>query len=150
LDDPVVYKNTLSIPPSYTSQDAAKYYEHVQKFESLNGYQKDWTIRQNGELIGGIGLLYNHGFDAHKSEFGYWLGDGFRGKGIMTSCINAFIDFVFSTKKIVRIEAHVFSHNSASCRVLEKCGFLQEGYVRKAFIKDGAYLDAYFYAILKS
>jgi RimJ/RimL family protein N-acetyltransferase len=150
LDDPVVYNNTLSIPASYSIQDAKKYLEQANKFELLNGYQKDWSIRKDGELIGGIGLLYNHGFDSHKSEFGYWLGDGFRGQGIMTHCINAFIEFVFSNRSIIRIEAHVFSHNLASCRVLEKCGFVKEGFIRKAFLKDGKYLDAHLYAILKT
>ena len=149
LDDPVVYKNTLSIPSPYDISDAKKYFEKVSKFESLNGYQKDWVIRKDGDLIGGIGLLFNHGFDTHKSEFGYWLGSGYRGQGIITLCIKAFIDFVFSSTKLIRIEAHVFEHNIASYRALEKCGFQKEGFIRKLDQKDGEYLNAHLYAIIK-
>jgi RimJ/RimL family protein N-acetyltransferase len=149
INDPVVYKNTLSIPYPYNLSNAQQYFEHVSKFESLNGYQKDWIIRKDGDLIGGIGLLYNHGFDTHNSEFGYWLATDFRGQGIMTICMSAFIEFVFSTTKIIRIEAHVFESNAASCRVLEKCGFSKEGYLRKLFEKDGEYLDAHLYAIIR-
>jgi len=149
LNDPIVYKNTLSIPHPYEMSDATKYFESVSKFESLNGYRKDWIIRKDDDLIGGIGLLYNHGFDTHKSEFGYWLASGYRGQGIMTLCIKAFIDFVFLTTKIIRIEAHVFQHNIASCRVLEKAGFQKEGFIHKLAEKDGEYLDAHLYAFLK-
>ena len=149
LNDPVVYKNTLSIPSPYTLSDATKYFESVTKFESLNGYQKDWAIRKDSDLIGGIGLLYNHGFDTHKSEFGYWLGSGYRGQGIMTRCIQAFTEFVFRSTKIIRIEAHVFEHNTPSCRALEKSGFQKEGFIHKLAEKDGVYLHAHLYALIK-
>lgn len=149
INDPVVYKNTLSIPHPYRLSDAVKYFEHVKKFESLNGYQKDWVIRKDDKLIGGIGLLYNHGFDTHKSEFGYWLASDYHGQGIMTNCINPFIEFVFSNRNLMRIEAHVFEGNTGSCRVLEKSGFIQEGFIRKLFVKDGEYLNAHLYARLK-
>jgi ribosomal-protein-alanine N-acetyltransferase len=49
----------------------------------------------------------------------------------------------------VKIGAHVFAHNLASARVLEKCGFAQEGYSKKHFLKDGKYLDARFFALVK-
>src|SRR6184192_767236 len=47
---------------------------------------------------------------------------------------------------LAKITAHVFAHNLASARVLEKCGFQQEGLLRKHFLKDGAYLDARLFA----
>ena len=34
-------------------------------------------------------------------------------------------------------------------RVLEKCGFVQEGLLRKQFVKDGKFLDAKLFALLK-
>lgn len=149
LNDSVVYKNTLTIPEDYKLSDAETYFEHVLKFQELNGCQKDWVIRENGKLIGGIGLLFNHGFDSHKSECGYWISAGHRGKGIMQSCVNAFVKYVFTNTEIVRIEGQVFTYNPASCRVLEKSGFEREGLLRKAFKKDGICHDVYLYAITK-
>jgi RimJ/RimL family protein N-acetyltransferase len=49
----------------------------------------------------------------------------------------------------VKITAHVFVHNHASARVLEKCGFEQEGLLRKHYLKDGKYLDARLYSLLR-
>ncbi len=50
---------------------------------------------------------------------------------------------------LVKITAHVFPHNLASARVLEKSGFQQEGFLRKHFLKDGNFLDARLFALLK-
>jgi RimJ/RimL family protein N-acetyltransferase len=49
----------------------------------------------------------------------------------------------------VKITAHVFAHNRASARVLEKCGFQEEGFLRKHFVKDGEFLDARLFAMLR-
>ena len=39
--------------------------------------------------------------------------------------------------------------NTASARVLEKCGFEQEGYLRKHFQKHGQFVDARLYALIR-
>ena len=48
-----------------------------------------------------------------------------------------------------KVTAHVFSHNLASARVLEKCGFQQEGFLRKHFLKDKQFIDARLFALLR-
>jgi RimJ/RimL family protein N-acetyltransferase len=59
-------------------------------------------------------------------------------------CQHAFEEF-----GLVKITAHVFSHNPASARVLEKCGFQEEGFLRRHFLKDGQFIDAKLFASLK-
>ena len=49
----------------------------------------------------------------------------------------------------MKIIAHVVTHNPASARLLEKCGFVQEGLLRKHFPKDGQFIDAWLFALLK-
>lgn len=149
LNDPVVYANTLSIPSPYHPEDAIKFYNGVQVFKKQSGDYKDFVIRKDGMLIGGIGLLYNHGLQSHKSEFGYWLTKSMRGKGIMTAVVDAFVEYVFATRTISRVEAHVFQHNPASARVLEKCGFEREGLIKNAFLKDEKLISAFLYARCK-
>ena len=48
---------------------------------------------------------------------------------------------------LVKITAHVFSHNPASARVLEKCGFHEEGVLRKHYLMDGHFIDARLFAL---
>ena len=43
----------------------------------------------------------------------------------------------------------MFSQNVASMQVLEKAGFIKEGILRNAIIKNGKVIDKHMYAILK-
>ena len=67
----------------------------------------------------------------------------------MTAVVCRACEFAFSEFGLVKITAHVFANNPASVRVLEKCGFAQEGYLRKHYFKDDHFLDARLYALLK-
>jgi len=149
INDPVLYENTLTVPYPYTPADAKKYLVHVREFEEKEGIQKDWVIRHQGKLIGGIGALYNYGANAHKTEIGYWISREFRGQGIMTEVIGAFVTYLFAHTNVIRIEANVFVGNDSSARVLEKNGFVLEGTLRAAFIKKGEPKDTWLYALVK-
>jgi RimJ/RimL family protein N-acetyltransferase len=54
-----------------------------------------------------------------KRQVGYWLGKEYWGKGIATQALTKFLKIV----KTRPLWAHVATHNVASRRVLEKCGF---------------------------
>jgi len=149
MNEPDIPRNTLTIPNPYTLQDAEQFYDKDTSWQELNNLQKDWSIRDGESLIGGIGMMYNHGMDSHKTEIGYWLASSHRGRGIITECIRSFCATIFERTDIVRIEAHVFAHNVPSCRALEKAGFLKEGYLHKGFKKHDVYLDAWLYAFVK-
>lgn len=88
-------------------------------------------------------------FRAHRAEIGYWLARPFWGQGIMTDAVRAFVRYAFSELELLRLTAHVFENNVASSRVLEKNGFLLEGKLREHFFKDGNFLDARLYGLLK-
>ena len=67
----------------------------------------------------------------------------------MTTVVQRLCQHAFEEFALVKITAHVFLHNPASARVLEKCGFQQEGFLRKHFLKDGRFIDAMLFALLK-
>lgn len=56
-------------------------------------------------------------------EVGYWLGREFWGRGIASEALRQFLGVV----TVRPLFAHVVIHNTASKRVLEKCGFLVVG-----------------------
>lgn len=68
----------------------------------------------------------------------------------MTAVVGRLSEFAFSEFGLVKITAHVFANNSASARVLVKCGFEQEGYLRKHYLKECKFLDARSYGLLKN
>ena len=86
---------------------------------------------------------------SHRGEIGYWLAKPFWGRGIMTGVVRRVCRHAFEEFGLVKVSAHVFTNNPASARVLEKCGFVEEGLLRKHFLKDGRFLDAWVFALLR-
>lgn len=144
-----IYDNTLAIPYPYSIEDGKFFIDVCRKFEKLNETICNYAIRLDGEMIGGIGFLFNYGVDSHKSEFGYWIGEDYRGRGIMTSVLKKFVSMAFNFKYINRLEAHVFPENEASIRVLEKAGFQKEGIIKSNFVKEDRLRDTILYSMIK-
>jgi ribosomal-protein-alanine N-acetyltransferase len=67
----------------------------------------------------------------------------------MTAVVQHVCRHAFDEFGLAKITAHVFCHNPASARVLEKCGFVQEGFLRKHYLKDGSFIDARLFALVK-
>jgi ribosomal-protein-serine acetyltransferase len=57
------------------------------------------------------------------AEIGYWLGDGYTGRGIMTRAAHAVIDYLFSEMSIRRALLVIVTENTASTAVAERLGF---------------------------
>jgi len=129
-------------PHPYTSEDARKFLEATVK----SGPIKDFCIEVNGASVGGIGIHLGIDVHRHTAELGYWLGEEFWVRGIMTEAVGAFSDFCFDTFSLRRVYAEPFANNRASARVLEKAGFVFEGCLKNNVMKDGKLLDSLLYA----
>jgi RimJ/RimL family protein N-acetyltransferase len=151
LRDKEIYDHTLRIPYLYTEADADEWLAVVAKITQQQGRAVNWAIRNaEDSLIGGCGF---DGFQlgkSHLAEIGYWLAKPYWGQGIMTAVVRRVCQYAFEDFGLVKITAHVFATNPASARVLEKCGFEQEGYLKKHYLKDGQLLDSRLYALLRS
>jgi RimJ/RimL family protein N-acetyltransferase len=89
------------------------------------------TILFNEEVAGNIVCFDQLG----EREVGYWLGKEYWGKGIASQALTQFLD-VIRTRPLY---AHVAKHNTASKRVLEKCGFrvvAEDKFFSKIFGED--------------
>lgn len=150
LNDREIYDHTLRIPFPYTAADAEQWFGIVEKLTKQNGRTVNWAIRNEAEkVIGSIGLE-GPGLDrSHRAEVGYWLAKPYWGRGIMTAAVTAVSRHAFEVLGLSKLTAHVFSFNDRSARVLEKCGFEQEGFLKQHFQKAGRFLDAKAYALLK-
>jgi RimJ/RimL family protein N-acetyltransferase len=150
LNDRDIYDRTLRIPFPYTDAAADEWLALVAKITQQQGCQVQWSIRNSDDaLIGGCGFDCFQIGKSHRGEIGYWLAKPFWGRGIMTAVVQRVCRHAFEEFGMVKITAHVFSHNLASARVLEKCGFQEEGFLRKHFVKDGQFVDARLFALLR-
>ena len=131
-------------PHPYTIQDA---HEFLQRALSEQPETKFCRDRRHG--TGGIGVHPGQDVYRRTATVGYWLGEQFWGRGIMTEAVIAVTDFCFDNFPLRRISAEVFANNPASARVLEKAGFTFEGRLKNNVMKDGQVLDSLLYARIK-
>ena len=129
-------------PHPYTLEDA-------NTFIRTATAQKPMTIfalATPTEAIGSIGLSINKDVHRLTAELGYWLAEPFWGKGIMSEAVRSFTEAAFTHFNLVRIYAEPYATNQASCRVLEKAGFVFEGRLRCSAIKNNQIIDQLLYA----
>ena len=131
-------------PHPYTIEDAHAFLKSVSS-EPVTLF----CVEANEAAVGEIGIRI--GADVHRqtAELGYWLGEEFWGRGIVTEAVAALSDFSFRNFPLHRICAEVFANNPASVRVLEKAGFAFEARLKNNVIKDGEVLDSLLYARTK-
>lgn len=128
MRDKEISDNTLVIPFPYSIEEAKKFLDDNAIKEEERGVQKNFAMRNSkGVLMGIIGIHFNYGLEADKSEFGYWLAKKYWNRGIMTAVVGMFCDLVKEKYKIKTLEAYVFEFNTTSMRVLEKCSFVRTG-----------------------
>lgn len=150
LGDRDIYERTLAIPFPYTEAHADDWLSRVAANTERQGQPVQWAIRDEADfLIGAVGFDDVLVGTSYRAEVGYWLAKSYRGRGIMTDVVRRACEFAFEEWHLVKIAAHVFAFNAASARVLEKCGFEQEGYLKKHCLKDGRFIDARLYALVK-
>jgi [ribosomal protein S5]-alanine N-acetyltransferase len=61
--------------------------------------------------------------------------------------VGALTRYGFEAFNLTRIFAVPFANSTASIRVLEKCGYVCEGVMRRSAIKEGVVLDQVLYAV---
>ena len=82
------------------------------------------------------------------AEWGFALGSAFWGSGLFTSGAELVIDFAFDVIGVHRLEARAALENGRGNAALRKLGAVQEGILRKSFLRNGRYLDQALWAIL--
>lgn len=75
-----------------------------------------------------IGELCFKGIDDNGvSEIGYGISDEYQNQGYATEAVKTVVKWAFQNKNVTAIEAETQRDNTASKRVLEKCGFVANG-----------------------
>lgn len=136
------------LPYPYTEQDATDYISAMLSEDENETFAFAITI--DNKAIGSIGAFRQKNIHRHTAEIGYYIAEEYWGKGLMTEAVKQICSYIFDKSNIVRIYAEPFSYNKASCRVLEKAGFLYEGTLRSNAIKNGKTVDMLMYSRLKT
>jgi RimJ/RimL family protein N-acetyltransferase len=118
--------------------------------EWLAGNRADLTIRDaaTGAFAGLIGLYYGEP-ETGQAMIGYSMLPAWRGRGYTTRAARLLAGWAFSTAGILRLIAGTAPDNTGSQRVLERAGFIREGYQRSRLPGPaGTRVDDVLYALV--
>ena len=108
-----------------------------------------FLFRKNDDaLVGGLTLANVRRGVAQAGSLGYWIGEPFARRGLMTGAVHALVPFAFGALRLHRLEAACIPSNAASIRLLEKAGFAREGYAREYLCINGLWQDHLLFARL--
>lgn len=77
----------------------------------------------------------------YSCDIGYSMAADAQGKGIMQRALKRAIDYMFTHHNMHRISASYMPHNKKSAAVLEKLGFVKEGYAPSYLLVNGQWQD---------
>ena len=129
-------------PHPYTRRDGREFIQLARSQRPPTMF----AIEVDGEAAGGIGFVQHVDVERVSAEIGYWLGEPFWGRGIVSEALVAVTKYAIETHHLTRVFAVPYAHNEGSCRVLEKAGYVLEGRLRRSAIKDGQIVDQMQYA----
>ena len=131
-------------PHPYTKFDGREFIREMHRRTPETAF----AIAVDGQAVGGIGFMLHPDVERVSAEIGYWLGEPFWGRGIVTEALVAVTRYAIDTHKLTRMYAMPFAEDMASCRVLEKAGYVLEARLRRSAIKDGRIVDQLQYAFI--
>jgi ribosomal-protein-alanine N-acetyltransferase len=144
--------------------------EEVARFISpppttVEGFERfiAWTLRQRTAGTYACFAVTIQGFDTAigifqvretepgfgTAEWGFAIGSPFWGTGVFQEGAELVLGFVFDTLGVHRLEARAAVVNGRGNGALLKVGAVQEGVLRKSFLRNGQYLDQVLYAIVE-
>jgi len=128
-------------PHPYTLQDAENFIKRFIDLEPVTFF----AIEYNCEYVGNISLMLGQDLYRRSAEVGYFIGEPFWHKGIVTTALKLISKYGFEELDIVRIHTGVFEYNKASMRVLEKAGYEKNGVFKKSIFKMNKLWDEHRY-----
>jgi RimJ/RimL family protein N-acetyltransferase len=109
------------------------------------------AIEVEGKAAGSISFFPKTDVERITAELGYWLGERYWNRGIVTEAIRQTVAYAFANyPELRKIYATPFDFNPASQKVLQKAGFEREAILKQAAIKNGRVVDMHYYSLFKS
>lgn len=125
---------------TYCDLEATKLHINDANSKFAKDQSPDFLIFENNMLAGLISLspLYEN---QKVSEIGYWLGDNFAGKGLISKSFPHILDYAKNTLKLSRVELSTSEPNIRSQKIPRRFGFEEVKVVKNAERLSGGMVD---------
>jgi RimJ/RimL family protein N-acetyltransferase len=131
-------------PHPYTREHARAFLTHATSSDPPTNF----AIEVEDAAVGGIGYIRGSDIERYCAEVGYWIGQEYWGRGVMTEALALLTGTLFSEVRLLRLFALPLADNAGSVRVLEKAGYVREGLLRASCVKYGQPRDQLLYACI--
>lgn len=144
------WRNSPEIMRWTRQNDLLTWERHVAWFQ---GHQTDPTIKMYGtfteshEIVGVCGLT-SIDLTNRRAEFSLYIGPEHQGKGHGRAALQTLVHHGFMALNLNCVWGETFDGNPAA-RLFESLGFVKEGSRRDFYYRDGKYLDAHLYSLLR-
>jgi [ribosomal protein S5]-alanine N-acetyltransferase len=135
-------------PPPTTIEGFEKFIEWTHA-ERAAGHYVCFAVVPHG-MDSAIGLIQVRQLEPGfaSAEWGFAIGSAFWGKGLFVDGAQMVVGFAVETLGVGRLEARACVANGRGNGALRKLGAVQEGVLRRSFIKNGQHLDQMLWSIL--
>jgi ribosomal-protein-serine acetyltransferase len=150
----VVERNRLYLREWLPWVDFTESAEDIRRFiqRALNQYEANQgpqtAIVIDGRIAGSVGCHPIDWPNKHCS-IGYWIEPERQGRGLMTQCCAALIDYLFDELMLHRVTIQCGTGNMRSCAIPERLGFTREGVMRQAEWVNDRWVDLVVWGMLK-
>jgi ribosomal-protein-alanine N-acetyltransferase len=136
--------------PAWTRMEQAQARIAYVMGQRARGEVLAWAIceRADDRLVGSVAAFSLDRAQA-RAEIGYSLHGDCHGRGYGQEAVRLALAHLFDGLGLERIEADVDPRNAASCRLLERLGFVREGLLRQRWRVDGEVCDTALYGLLR-
>ena len=119
-------------------------------------HRAEWAKRErfvagvwDGDLYIGEIWIEPDNWEVPCFEIGWFIDKGREGEGLAYEAAQACIQFIFKELEAHKVTAKTSDTNTRSYQLAERLGFVKEGHLREAEIKDGKRYGTLLYGLLR-
>jgi RimJ/RimL family protein N-acetyltransferase len=135
-------------PPPTTLEGFERFIQWAQRERAAGRYACFAVVPDGYDTAVGLFQIRQLDPTFGTAEWGFALGSAFWGSGLFVGGAELVIDFAFDVIGVHRLEARAAVENGRGNGALRKIGAVQEGILRKSFVRNGRQLDQSLWAIL--
>jgi RimJ/RimL family protein N-acetyltransferase len=138
----------LPYPKWLTLDDGMAWLARVRKLEAAGTAVQLVMVDKASARVFGACVLFKYDEGSSRAELGFAMVREFWGRGLMREALTVLISHAFEVRGVRRLEAEANPLNVASCRLLERLGFVSEGLMRQRYRVKGAIYDTRVFGLL--
>ncbi|MEU7577329.1 GNAT family protein [Streptomyces sp. NPDC041068] len=128
-------------PEAFFSEEGQVERVRAQLADGRAGRSAHWVLDSGGEIVGHAALSNIVLGPARSANLGYWIDAEHQGRGLASGAARHVCEAADAQLGLHRVEAGTLLHNTASQRVLAKCGFEEYGVAPGYLYINGAWRD---------